>query len=98
MARSKEATRKAKAAYSRKYRKEHPEMKTKDNRKTVDARVKRNQARREMEKKVGKANLKGKEVHHKDGNPKNNSKSNLEIKKKGHGGGVKGNKNAKKKK
>ena len=96
MARSKEATRKAKAAYSRQYRKDHPEMKTKDNRKTVDARVKRNQARREMEKKVGKANLKGKEVHHKDGNPKNNAKSNLEIKKKGHGGGKKGNKNAKK--
>jgi hypothetical protein len=98
MARSKAQERKAKAAYSRQYRKDHPEMKTKDNRKTVDARVKRNQARREMEKKVGKAKLKGKEVHHKDGNPKNNSKSNLEIKKKGHGGGVKGNKNAKKKK
>ena len=37
MARSKEATRRAKAAYSRQYRKDHPEMKTKDNRRTVDA-------------------------------------------------------------
>ena len=49
MARSKAAEKKAKAAYSRQYRKDHPEMKTKDNRRTIEARVKRKQARVEME-------------------------------------------------
>ena len=40
-------------------------------------RSKRNQARRLMIKKG--ASVAGKDVHHKDGNPKNNSSSNLSI-------------------
>lgn len=35
--------------------------------------------RKAAEKKYGKAALKGKQVHHKDGNQKNNSPSNLEL-------------------
>ena len=96
MARSKEQTKRAKAAYSRKYRKENPGKVRAYNRKTVKERASRNKARAEVSKKVGKSKIKGKEVHHKDSNPKNNSKKNLAIAKKGHGGGVKGNKNAKK--
>lgn len=36
-------------------------------------------ARKAAEKKYGKAAIKGKHVHHKDGNQKNNSPSNLEL-------------------
>lgn len=42
-------------------------------------RAARNKARREAIKRHGKAALKGKDVHHKDNNPKNNSKKNLKI-------------------
>jgi hypothetical protein len=42
-------------------------------------RTSRNKARRKMVKKVGKSAVKGKDVHHKDGNPKNNSKGNLSV-------------------
>lgn len=38
-----------------------------------------NRARRLMIKKHGKAALKGKDVDHKDGNPRNNTPSNLRI-------------------
>lgn len=97
MARSKAQERKAKAAYSRKYRKENPGKVLAYNRKTVKERASRNKARAKVAKRVGKSNLKGKEIHHKDSNPRNNSKKNLAVAKKGHGGGARGNKNAKKK-
>lgn len=99
MARSKAATRKAKAAYSRRYRKtKKGKAVTKAyNKRTVKQRSSRNKARRKMAKKVGKKALKGKEVDHKNSNPKDNRASNLRVRKKGHGGGAKGNKNAKKK-
>ena len=96
MARSKNAEKKAKAAYTRRYRKENPEKVLAYNRKTVKERASRNKARAKVAKKVGKSKLKGKEIDHKDGNPRNNASSNLRIKKKGHGGGKKGNQNARK--
>ena len=59
---------------ARDYRKEydnyHSSSKQKKNR------AGRNLARRIMKKTVG---IKGKDVHHKDGNPQNNSRSNLAI-------------------
>ena len=39
----------------------------------------RNKARREMEKKHGKAALDGHDIDHTDGNPMNNSLQNLKI-------------------
>ena len=42
-------------------------------------RASRNAARRDAEKRHGKSKLRGKEVDHRDGNPKNNSKDNLQI-------------------
>ena len=42
-------------------------------------RASRNSARRDAEKRHGKSKLRGKEVDHRDGNPKNNSKDNLQI-------------------
>lgn len=39
----------------------------------------RNKARRKMVKSVGNGALKGKDVHHRDGNPKNNSRKNLSV-------------------
>lgn len=45
----------------------------------VAKRVARNAARRLLIKKKGKAALKNKDVDHKDGNPRNNSASNLKI-------------------
>lgn len=95
MARSKAAEKKAKAAYTKRYRKEHPEKVREYNRKTSKERAARNAARAEFEDKYGKIKTQGKEVHHVNSNPKDNSKKNLRLKKKGHGGGVKGNKNAK---
>jgi hypothetical protein len=97
MARSKEATKKAKAAYTKRYRKEHPEKVKAYNRKTVDERAARNAARAEYKKKYGVAAVKGKEVHHVNSNPKDNKSSNTRLVKKNHGGGVKGNQNARKK-
>ncbi|WP_425540709.1 HNH endonuclease [Rhodoblastus acidophilus] len=43
------------------------------------ARASRNRARRLMIKEHGKAALKGKDVDHSDGNPRNNSRRNLHI-------------------
>ena len=41
--------------------------------------ISRKRARRKMEKRFGKAALKGKEVDHKNLNPRNNSFNNLSI-------------------
>jgi hypothetical protein len=51
--------------------------------KTSHHRSNRNKARRAAEKKWGSAAIKGKDVDHKDGNPMNNSPSNLRLRKKG---------------
>lgn len=45
----------------------------------VAKRVGRNAARRMMIKKHGKTTLQGKDIDHKDGNPTNNSRTNLKI-------------------
>jgi hypothetical protein len=41
-------------------------------------------ARRAVAKSIGESKLKGKSIDHKDGNPNNNSRSNLRIVKKFH--------------
>lgn len=64
-------------AYKRNYRKEYDDYQGKpEQRRRNDARKK---ARRLMIKKRGKAALKGKDIDHKDRNPKNNKMSNLRI-------------------
>lgn len=45
----------------------------------IKNRTSRNAARRKMERTHGKAALAGKDVDHKDGNPKNNGKGNLQV-------------------
>lgn len=45
----------------------------------TERRSSRNKARRKMAKKVGKSAIRGKDVHHKDGNPRNNSRGNLRV-------------------
>lgn len=61
----------------RNYRKEYDNYQSKPaQRRRNDARKK---ARRLMIKKKGKAALRGKDIDHKDRNPKNNSMSNLRI-------------------
>jgi len=45
----------------------------------IKHRTKRNKARRLMIRKHGKSKLNGKDIDHKDGNPMNNSTSNLRI-------------------
>lgn len=97
MARSKEATKAAKAAYSRKYRREHAAKVRAYNQRTVKERASRNEARAKMIKKYGKARLRGKDIHHRSGSPKNNSAKNLAIAKAHHSGGAPGNQNARKK-
>jgi len=97
MARSIEATKRAKAAYSRRYRREHAAKVRAYNRKTVKERANRNKARAEMIKRYGKARLRGKDVHHISGSARNNSKKNLAIVKAHHSGGAPGNQNARKK-
>ena len=42
-------------------------------------RAARNKARRKAARIYGKAAIKGKDIDHKDGNPKNNSKGNLRV-------------------
>jgi hypothetical protein len=61
----------------RNYRKEYDEYHGTPEQ--IKNRASRNAARATMAKKHGKAALKGKEVDHKDGNPKNNSKKNLQL-------------------
>lgn len=62
----------------RNYKKEYKNYHKSDDQKKK--RASRNSARRKMEKagKVKKGD--GKDVHHKNGNPKDNSKSNLKVK------------------
>lgn len=87
-----------KKEYSRKYRKEHPEKVSEYNKKTVKERAARNKARKLAAKKYGKGAISGKDIHHKDSNPRNNSSKNLGIAKKHHEGGAgEGNQNARKK-
>jgi len=63
-------------------RKSTPNYKKQD----ADERLKRYHANEAGKKKYGKAAVKGKTIHHKDGNNKNNSPSNLELKsRKAHG-------------
>ena len=50
--------------------------------KSRDDRQYRRLARRLMAKKLGLKKIKGKDVDHKDGNPRNNSRSNLRIRSK----------------
>jgi len=64
-------------ASKRNYRKEYDNYQSRpEQRRRNDARKK---ARRMMIKKKGKAALRGKDIDHKDRNPKNNSMSNLRI-------------------
>lgn len=76
-----------KKLYSRRYRAEHPEKVAEYSKKTVKERSSRNKARKILKEKG--VNVAGKEIHHKDGNPKNNAPSNLVVRKKNHGGGRK---------
>ena len=62
---------------ARDYRKEYDNYHSSDKQKKN--RAGRNLARRMMKKRVG---IKGKDVDHKDGNPRNNSRSNLRIRSK----------------
>ena len=62
---------------NRNYRKEYDEYHGTDEQKKN--RASRNAARKDAVKKHGKSKLKGKEVDHKNGNPKDNSKKNLQI-------------------
>lgn len=99
MARSKAAIKKAKAAFSRKYRasSKGAAKVLEYNRKTIKERSSRNKARALLAKK-GVA-LKGKDVHHVSSNPMNNAVDNLKIAKAHHEGGApKGNKNARRRK
>ena len=58
--------------YSKEYREYHSKKKQIKNRSS------RNKARKIMKEVFG-SKLKGKDVHHKDGNPLNNSKKNLKV-------------------
>ena len=61
----------------RNYRKEYDEYHGTPEQ--IQNRASRNAARAGVVKKNGKAKMKGKEVDHKDGNPKNNNKKNLQV-------------------
>ena len=61
----------------RNYRKEYDTYNGKPNQKK--RRAGRNKARRKMRKRLGVRALQGKDVHHKDGNTKNNAASNLSV-------------------
>ena len=59
----------------RDYKKEYREYQGKPEQ--IKNRASRNAARRKMEQQVGKAAIQGRDVDHKDGNPRNNNSSNL---------------------
>ena len=63
---------------SRDFKREYKVRSQKDK----DDRSYRRRARRLLQKKLGIKKLKGKDVDHKDGNPRNNSRSNLRIRSK----------------
>ena len=62
--------------YAREYRNYHSKPEQRKNRSS------RNLARRLMKKKVGIKALRGKDIDHKDKNPRNNSRSNLRVRSK----------------
>lgn len=62
---------------ARNYRKEYDEYHSKPDQ--IKNRASRNSARRKMEKKHGKAALNGKDIDHRDGNPRNNGGKNLRV-------------------
>ena len=62
---------------TRNYRKEYDEYHGTPEQ--IQNRASRNAARAGAVKENGKAKMKGKEVDHKDGNPKNNNKKNLQV-------------------
>ena len=59
--------------YGREYRNYHSKPEQRKNRSS------RNLARRLMKKKLGAKAVKGKDIDHKDKNPRNNSRSNLRV-------------------
>ena len=59
--------------YGREYRNYHSKPEQRKNRSS------RNLARRLMKKKLGVKAVKGKDIDHKDKNPRNNARSNLRI-------------------
>lgn len=61
----------------RDYKKEYREYQGKPEQRRN--RSNRNKARRLLEKKMGRAKMRGKDVDHRDGNPMNNSIKNLQI-------------------
>jgi hypothetical protein len=63
---------------SRDFKREYKVRSQKDK----DDRSYRRRARRLLQKKLGIKKLKGKDVDHKDGNPRNNSRSNLRVRSK----------------
>ena len=82
----------SKRNYKKEYKNYHSSKKQKENR------AKRNAARNEKIKAGIVHKGDGKDVHHKDGNPKNNSKDNLAVVKKSNNRSFARDKNAKKKK
>ncbi len=62
---------------ARNYRKEYDEYHSRPEQ--VKNRASRNAARKKMEKKHGKSAIAGKDIDHKDGNPRNNGKKNLRV-------------------
>lgn len=65
---------------SRNYRKEYDNYQGKPEQ--IKNRASRNAARRKMKEKLG-ASIAGKDIDHQDGNPRNNSVSNLKVMTKG---------------
>lgn len=61
----------------RNYRKEYDNYHKRPEQK--ENRASRNGARRRMKKILGKKAVEGKDIDHKDGNPKNNSRTNLRV-------------------
>lgn len=61
----------------RNYRKEYDDYHKRPEQKKN--RASRNGARRRMKKLLGKKAVEGKDIDHKDGNPRNNSRSNLRV-------------------
>ena len=59
--------------YSKEYREYHAKPGQRKNR------SKRNSARRLMRKKLGEGRIRGKDIDHKDKNPRNNSRRNLRV-------------------